>query len=49
MILINSELESELYQYGVQIGRIWGRELTEIFKNIKIPAKPVLVTSNLAC
>lgn len=35
--------ESELYQFGLRIGRVWGKELSEFFKDREIPSKPVVV------
>ncbi len=41
--MVNEKFESELYEYGKQLGLIWGQELSEIFKNREIPAQPILI------
>jgi hypothetical protein len=41
--MVDTELDSELYNYGVRIGKLWGKELTEIFENIEIPDHPILL------
>jgi hypothetical protein len=41
--MVDLELESKLYRYGEEIGRLWGKELTQIFENIGIPDQPVIL------
>ena len=41
--MIDSELEDELYNYGVFIGRAWGKELAAMFENVEIPDRPLRV------
>ena len=41
--MLDLELESKLYEYKEHIGRLWNKELTEIFENLEIPDQPVIL------